>query len=225
MPKFYGKYRGKVVDNVDPLRIGRIQSQVPAVSETNLSWALPCAPYAGPNVGFYAIPPIGANVWIEFEGGDPSHPIWSGGFWETAEDDSVPPEAAGPEKKVWQTDKMVLVLDDSVGEFTAKMETANGTMGLTMNDDGLVLTADTVTLTVKTDSIELKQGPAAIKVTEEITLKKAAASLTVLESIALKNGGASAEVQPAAINLRNGGASINMNPAIVNINNGALEVM
>jgi hypothetical protein len=57
---------------------------------------LPCTPYARPNVGFYAIPPIGANVWIEFEGGDPSYPIWSGGFWETAKDNSVPPVANCP---------------------------------------------------------------------------------------------------------------------------------
>lgn len=225
MAQFWGKYRGTVVDNVDPLKIGRVKPLVPAISDMELNWAMPCAPYAGPQVGFYAIPPVEASVWIEFEGGDPNYPIWSGGFWETQEEKSVPPDATGPQKKVWQTDKMVLILDDEAGELTAKMDTDNGTMSAVMNGEGLVLSVDKVTLTMKIDSIELKQGPATIEVAEEITLKKAAASVAVADSIALKNGGASAEIQSSAINLKNGAASIAMSPAAVNVNNGALEVM
>ena len=64
-----GKYRGKVVNNIDPLMEGRIIALVPAISELPLTWATPCVPYAGRGVGFFAVPPIGANVWIEFEGG------------------------------------------------------------------------------------------------------------------------------------------------------------
>jgi hypothetical protein len=225
MRQFWGKYRGKVVDNVDPLKIGRVKPLVPAISDMELNWAMPCAPYAGPKVGFYTIPPVEASVWIEFEGGDPNYPIWSGGFWETIEEKSVPLDATGPEKKVWQTDKMVLILDDEAGELTAKMETDNGTMSVVMNGEGIVLTADKVTVTLKVDSIALKQDPASIELIEDITLKKEAASVTVSDSIALKNGVASAEIQSSAINLKNGGASIAMSSAAVNVNNGALEVM
>jgi cytoskeletal protein CcmA (bactofilin family) len=74
-----------VLDNVDPLALGRVLAEVPAVPGMRLNWANPCVPYAGPAVGFFAIPPIGANVWIEFEAGDPSYPIWSGCFWEELE--------------------------------------------------------------------------------------------------------------------------------------------
>ena len=225
MPPFFGKFRGRVVDNNDPLKIGRVKAMVPAISDMELNWAMPCAPYAGPKVGFYAIPPVDANVWIEFEGGDPNYPIWSGGFWDTKEARSVPPDATGPEKKVWQTDKMVLILDDDAGELTAKMDTDNGTMSLVMNGNGIVLTADKVTITLKIDSIELKQGPASVKLTEDITLEKGAATVVVSDSIALKNGGASAEIKTSAIDLKNGGSSISMSPAAVNVNNGALEVM
>ena len=54
--KYYGKYRGKVADNVDPLFLGRILPIVPAVSEEPLTWATPCVPYAGKGVGFFAVP-------------------------------------------------------------------------------------------------------------------------------------------------------------------------
>jgi uncharacterized protein involved in type VI secretion and phage assembly len=80
--KFYGKYRGSVINNVDPLQIGRIQAMVPDVSALMpTSWAMPCVPVAGKLMGAYFVPQIGAGVWIEFEQGDPDFPIWVGGFW------------------------------------------------------------------------------------------------------------------------------------------------
>jgi uncharacterized protein involved in type VI secretion and phage assembly len=80
--KFYGKYRGTVINNIDPLQMGRIQASVPDVSNIiPTSWAMPCVPLAGKQSGTYMVPQIGAGVWIEFEQGDPDHPIWVGGFW------------------------------------------------------------------------------------------------------------------------------------------------
>ena len=79
---FFGKYRGKVTNNMDLLGQGRICANVPAVfGEKETGWALPSVPYAGNGVGMFFIPPIGANVWIEFEAGCPEFPIWSGCFW------------------------------------------------------------------------------------------------------------------------------------------------
>lgn len=83
--QMFGKYRGSVVDTDDPQRIGRIRADVPAVGSAELGWALPCLPGAGPGCGLFLIPPVGANVWIEFEAGDVSFPIWSGGFWAPGE--------------------------------------------------------------------------------------------------------------------------------------------
>ena len=81
MNPLFGKYRGKVEDDIDPLGMGRLRVSVPALAGGgHSSWALPCVPYAGRDVGFYALPPIGANVWVEFEGGDLNYPIWSGCF-------------------------------------------------------------------------------------------------------------------------------------------------
>lgn len=78
----YGKYRGTVVNNIDPEQIGRIQVMVPDVAGfVPGTWALPCLPAAGINMGVFTVPSIGAKVWVEFERGDPDHPIWVGGFW------------------------------------------------------------------------------------------------------------------------------------------------
>jgi uncharacterized protein involved in type VI secretion and phage assembly len=77
--KFYGKYRGTVLNTADPLLIGRIQAMVPDVlGPVPSSWAMPCFPVGGKQYGVFALPQIGAGVWVEFEQGDPNFPIWSG---------------------------------------------------------------------------------------------------------------------------------------------------
>lgn len=83
--RYYGKYRGTVVNNIDPMQIGRIQAIVPGVGGFSpSSWAMPCLPASGINNGMFTVPAIGAGVWVEFEQGDPDHPIWVGGFWGSA---------------------------------------------------------------------------------------------------------------------------------------------
>lgn len=121
MNTFYGKYRGKIENNLDPQLMGRVQVSVPAVlGDGSLSWAMPCAPYAGPGVGFFAVPPNGANVWVEFEGGNPDYPIWTGCFWGLGEAPAVP---AVPFVKVLQTESIKMELNDTpgVGGFTLEV--------------------------------------------------------------------------------------------------------
>ena len=93
--KYYGKYRGTVINNIDPLMLGRLLVQVPDVlGLAPSSWAVPCVPLAGQTgtpMGAYLVPPIGAGVWVEFEQGDPEQPIWVGCRWGSAAD--VPPLA------------------------------------------------------------------------------------------------------------------------------------
>jgi uncharacterized protein involved in type VI secretion and phage assembly len=85
--KFFGKYRGVVINNIDPLLIGRIQVQVSDVPTLfPPTWAMPCVPVGGIQNGLFTVPPIGAGVWVEFEQGDPDYPIWVGCYWgSTAE--------------------------------------------------------------------------------------------------------------------------------------------
>lgn len=106
----FGKYRGTVIDNADPLKKGRLKVSVPSVLPPSLSeWAMPCVPYAGKQVGLFAIPAVGAGVWVEFEQGDMSYPVWVGCFWA----DNEAPQSANPDVKMFKTEKLGLILDDA----------------------------------------------------------------------------------------------------------------
>ena len=97
--RFYGKYRGVVVD-VDASTM-RVKASVPSVLPLTVTgWAMPCVPYAGPQVGVLMLPDVGSGVWIEFEGGDVSYPIWVGGYWHAGE---VPSQASATVKSIVTT--------------------------------------------------------------------------------------------------------------------------
>jgi uncharacterized protein involved in type VI secretion and phage assembly len=95
--KFYGKYRGLVLNNIDPMQMNRLQVQVPDVAGLiPITWAMPCVPLAGLQNGMVALPIIGSGVWIEFEQGDPDYPIWVGCFWGSAAEVPVLAHATPP---------------------------------------------------------------------------------------------------------------------------------
>jgi uncharacterized protein involved in type VI secretion and phage assembly len=80
--KYYGKYRGLVLNNIDPMQMARLLVQVPDVLGLGISsWAMPCVPIAGPQMGTFVVPVVGSGVWVEFEGGNTDYPIWTGCFW------------------------------------------------------------------------------------------------------------------------------------------------
>jgi uncharacterized protein involved in type VI secretion and phage assembly len=126
--KFFGKYRGEVSDIQDPLMTGRVKAKVPDVlGDDESGWALPCAPFGGSSTGFFALPTVGANVWIEFEHGDPDYPIWSGCFWGSAKD-VPPPLLAPPYKKLMIVTEggNKITLDDTPGLGGITLETSSG---------------------------------------------------------------------------------------------------
>jgi hypothetical protein len=98
--KYFGKFRGTVIQNVDPERKGRLQVEVPDVlSLIPSTWAEPCVPLAGPTgppMGIYLVPPIGAGVWVEFEHGNPNKPVWVGCRWGAPSDIPLAAQAGNP---------------------------------------------------------------------------------------------------------------------------------
>jgi uncharacterized protein involved in type VI secretion and phage assembly len=125
---FFGKYRGAVTDNQDPQKLGRIRARVPDVfGDEESGWAMPCAPFGGEGTGFFAVPKVGAGVWIEFEGGDPDYPIWVGCWWGSSAE--MPPILLpSPEKKVVLRTEggNQIVFDDSPGSGGVTLETSGG---------------------------------------------------------------------------------------------------
>jgi hypothetical protein len=149
MPRFYGKYRGKVANNVDPMLRGRVQVTVPAVlGDGRMSWAEPCVPYAGSGVGLFTVPPVGANVWVEFEAGDPERPILAGCFWGAGE---APASPAVPEVKMWKTDAISVTLSDLPGAGGLTIEVGSPAVAVPMK------------ITFTSSGIELSTGSSSIK--------------------------------------------------------------
>ncbi len=125
---FLGKYRGIVSDIQDPLMTGRIKARVRDVlGDDESGWALPCAPFGGSGVGFFALPTVGAGVWIEFEHGDPDYPIWSG-CWFGSASDMPTALLAPPYKKVMVVTEggQKVTLDDTPGIGGITLETSGG---------------------------------------------------------------------------------------------------
>jgi hypothetical protein len=158
--QFLGKYRGVVTNNVDPMLLGRVQVSVPAVLGTGqLSWAMPCTPYAGAQVGLFLVPPIGANVWVEFEAGDPDYPILAGCFWGAGE---VPASPAVPDMKVFKTGGITLTLSDvpGGGGFTLEVNppAVSAPLKMVFNSSGIELTSGSASVKLTPASVSVNNG-------------------------------------------------------------------
>lgn len=145
--RYYGKYRGLVIENIDPEQIGRVLVQVPDVlGEIPSSWAMPCVPAAGIQSGCFIVPPIGSQVWVEFEQGDPDYPIWTGGFWGLVADVPIfataPPAIPPGQNIVLQTtgQNMVLISDAPPTPVTGGivLKSTTGAM-IVVNDSGIYI--------------------------------------------------------------------------------------
>lgn len=160
--RFYGKYRGFVVDNADPEQLGRLKVKVPSVlgNDVVTGWAVPCVPYGGDaNLGFLFIPEIEAGVWVEFEEGDLEFPIWVGTFWSKPGGESELPKpnnADGseegsvqdpPTRKIIKTKKgHTIQFEDKDGEeMITIIQRINDSKCnvLMMNTDGIKITDST----------------------------------------------------------------------------------
>jgi hypothetical protein len=165
MNRFYGKYRGKVEDNVDPLMLGRVKVSVPAVlGDGRLSWALPCAPFAGSGVGLFLLPPVGANIWVEFEAGDPDYPIWSGCFWGQGE---VPAQPATAQMKVFKTTGVTITVSEAPGAGGVTLEVTppvvSTPLKIVLDASGIALSNSAAKITMTPMCVNINDGALEVK--------------------------------------------------------------
>src|SRR5260370_14770039 len=155
---FYGKYRGVVTDNRDPLMLGRIRAKVlDVLGDKESGWAMPSVPYAGKSVGLFLIPPTDASVWIEFEHGNPDYPIWTGRFWAQGE---LPATPAIAEMKVLKTDLCTITLNDVQGIGGVTIETTAG-MGakIVMDLQRIEITSGSGNIKLTAAGVSVKYDP------------------------------------------------------------------
>ena len=154
----YGKYRGEVIDNAnDPISAGRLKVRVPEIHGDDSVWAWPCVPYAGDQVGWFVMPPVGAGVWVEFEAGDPSKAIWVGCFWGSGQ---LPPDATSADTRLLQTTKAQLKIDDEAGEVLLK----NDQNASTTWAADIITEAGSATHTVGADGVVSEASPGKVEV-------------------------------------------------------------
>jgi uncharacterized protein involved in type VI secretion and phage assembly len=157
--RYFGKYRGTVTDNQDITHRGRVKVSVPAVLGDLEVWALPCMPYTGNNAGVYMIPESGAGVWVEFESGDPSYPIWTGGFWANNElpknEKSAP---ATPSLRIIRSEQgMMVSMDDEAQVIT--VSDSNGSNIITIDvQPGTIKIKGNLKVVVEAPQIELVEN-------------------------------------------------------------------
>jgi hypothetical protein len=196
MTAFYGKYRGTVVDNVDPEELGRLAVSVPQILGTAVAaWAMPSVPYAGPFVGFYMLPPIDANVWVEFEAGNINYPIWTGCFWNPGE---LPAEPAVPTTKILKTSSITVKLDDLDAE---------GGVTLIIMPPAV---SEPISVKASSTGVALMVGETRVQITPEV--------------IEMLLQPAAVSVGAAGVSLAHGAATVSLEDFTVSINEGAIEV-
>jgi hypothetical protein len=170
--RYYGKYRGTVLNNIDPMQRARIQAQVPAVSTIPLTaWCEPCLPLAGKLMGTYFVPQIGAGVWIEFEQGDPSRPIWTGCLWGSLAE--VPPFALlglppSPSIVLQTATQNMLMISDvpgPTGGIMLQIGPTPAVASISISDTGIILQSGASMITMTAEgAIVITGGAGSITV-------------------------------------------------------------
>ena len=151
--RYFGKYRGLVRDVDDPETLGRIVAQVPEVyGDEDSPWALPSVPFAGQDHGLVVLPEVDDGVWIEFEAGDPSRPIWTGCWWGSNE----MPDPGGPQTRVLVTSGgHKIVLDDAQSQLQLLH---SGGAEITMTDSDITLKIGSTRIVLSASGVNINNG-------------------------------------------------------------------
>lgn len=156
--RYFGKYRGLVRDVDDPENLGRITAQVPEVyGDEDSPWALPSVPFAGQDHGLVVLPEVGDGVWVEFEAGDPSRPIWTGSWWGSGE----MPAPGGKETRVLvTTGGHKVILDDNAKKLQF---IHSGGAEITMTDNDITLKIGSTQIVLSASGVNINNGAFEVK--------------------------------------------------------------
>lgn len=162
-PRYYGLYHGVVVDNADPMGLSRVTVRVPGVIGGESGWALPYGfPGAGgPQRGLFDVPEIGTDVYIQFLGGDPQCPRWTGGNWgKPGGKNEVPTPllavapAEAHQVKAYETARWLVTYDERAGKESLKIadKISGDNIELDGHAMGIVIKATSI-LSIQADGV------------------------------------------------------------------------
>jgi uncharacterized protein involved in type VI secretion and phage assembly len=166
--RFYGKYRGVVASNIDPLGKGRLLVQVADVlADDPCLWAMPALPATGSQMGTYTVPPVNGGVWVEFEQGNPDHPVWTG-CWAASTSELPPPAASATPSVatiVLQTvGKHHLVVSDLPGDSGGVLLKSSSGASVAVNERGITLdNGKGASITLSSSTVTINQGALVIE--------------------------------------------------------------
>ena len=141
--KLFGKYRGMVKNTCDSTQSGKIEVTIKNIYDGGV-WARPCVPYASTQShGMFFMPPKDTLVWVEFEAGDRTKPIWTGFAW---------PKGKAPAASA---DEMVIATPSGTIRFSASDKNE---IIIETKDHSIVVSDNAVTIKASTNTSIVLDG-------------------------------------------------------------------
>jgi uncharacterized protein involved in type VI secretion and phage assembly len=156
--RYFGKHRAIVRRVDDPENLGRIVAQVPEVyGDMDSPWALPAVPFAGKGHGLVVLPEVNDGVWIEFEAGDISRPVWSGCWWASGE---LPTPGARAVRTLVTSGGHKVVLDDEAERLQLLHP---GGAELTMTNNDITLKIGSTRIVLSASGVSVNNGALEVR--------------------------------------------------------------
>jgi len=145
--RYYGNYRGFVLSNEDPLKMGRLQLRLPHLNpnvKDDETWAWPISSWGGKDYGIQLLPQKGDMVWVQFENGDADYPLWQHAGYSKEE---LPLEFKTPNHYGFKTPSGSLILiNDNKDEEEIFIKHTNNDEWIKIIKEGLELQAKLIKL-------------------------------------------------------------------------------
>jgi uncharacterized protein involved in type VI secretion and phage assembly len=154
--------RGVVTDHNDPKGLGRVKVRFDWQKNETSPWLRVLTPYAGAGKGFFLVPELNEEVWVEFEGANPELPYVAGALYNGA---------SAPE---WSDEENNIKLVKTRSGHTIRLDDSSGKEQITIADKvGNKITFDTwdKSISIKSpESIYLEARQLFINTQENIAI-------------------------------------------------------
>lgn len=204
--QYFGKYSGIVKDNRDDDKLGVVGVSVPTVFPADeVVPARAALPF-----GMYFVPENDTRVWVEFEGGDPEFPLWTG-VQHAAGTFAAEAAKNPPTIRAFKTvTGHLLIFDDTDGSESVVLTDGKNAHKLTFDKDGIKLTdgKNNHVITLDSNGIKVTDG----KNSHEIEMSSSAVNV--------KHGGGMAKVtlESSKAKVECGGGTVEVGAAEVKVN-------